>query len=274
MQNSKTIEFWNQHHDVETNQEWIINPSDDSLLQIIISLLDRISADQPCSALEIGCGTSELSKQIYEAMGGNCNFIVTDVSPNCIEVNRERDKEFIGKSNGSFDYKVLDAASSTDQSLKDTHFDVIIDKGCLDTFLFRSERRVQNSLLEIFLNRAHTWMTHYYLIVTPRPKIKILRDFQGFSNIERRVLSNNLADLEGEKNKEKRKKVFLFICSKNRDYRPGKDLAFVDFYQKDATNEIPSVCERCALSFEEFCEGLSPRGKENRRWLGHRRHCR
>ena len=138
---------------------------------------------------------------------------------------------------------------------------------------------MHNDLAEGLLNRVHTWMVKYYLVISPRPKIKVLRDFQGFEKIERIILDDDLADLEGDRCVEndsscpqKKHAVYLFICFKNEDYIPGIGPAFVDCYEKEANNNIETICKSCGLEFDKFCMGL-PNPKRIRQWKGHRQHC-
>lgn len=316
MQRTKTVDFWNEHHQRKTNQEWIVRPSSNTLIQKLIPLLvpivqetrneeieeksngeDNIDKNksQPSLLLEIGCGTSQLGKEIYSLLNRQGRFVITDVSPICIERSKVRDKKLIQESNGNFNYQVLDAASCTDTSLDGHLFHLLLDKGCLDTFLFRSERKVQNILVENLLNRVHAWMIQYYLVISPRSKIKTLRDFQGFKNVERFILDDDLADLEGVKEaesglegkmtmdelstinttpvSEEQKQVYLFICTKNNDYVPGVGAAFVDCYEKNANEDLELTCRSCTLLFDNFCLGL-PMKKRVRQWKGHRLHCK
>jgi len=155
---------------------------------------------------------------------------------------------------------------------------LIYPPGCLDTFLFRSERRMHYILAENLLNRIHSWMIKYYLVISPRSKIKVLRDFQGFEKIERYTLDDNLANLETNNSKKevncssKQKQVYLYICSKNNDYIPGIGPAFVDCYEKKANDELETTCQFCGMHFDDFCKGLSST-KRIRQWKGHRDHC-
>ena len=256
--------------------------------------MSSTSSSQLSLLLEIGCGTSQLGKEIYTLLNRKGRFVITDVSPICIERSKIRDERLIHESNGNFNYQVLDAASCTDTSLDGHCFHLVLDKGCLDTFLFRSERKVQNILVENLLNRVHTWMIQWYVVISPRSKIKALRDFQGFEKVERFILNDDLADLEGEEDadlgsgkemtrdsvttnnttvSEEQKQMYLFICTKNNDYVPGVGAAFVDCYEKTANEDIESICRSCALQFDKFCLGL-PMKKRIRQWKGHRLHCK
>lgn len=130
MQGKKTVEFWNQYHQQKTNQEWIVNPSSTTLLNIILSLSQEDQGNnQSLSMLEIGCGTSELGKEIYNLTNQRGRFVITDISPICIETNMRRDEELIIQSKGNFTYKILDAASNNDTTLNGHQFSLVLDKG-------------------------------------------------------------------------------------------------------------------------------------------------
>ena len=382
MQRSQTVEFWNQHHERQRNQEWIVHPSSNSLIQkivpLLLDLIEQRSKDgakdrtkrgdgeggdgddgddddshggpdedlhqdhherqqqqqqqQPTTTLnvlEIGCGTSQFSKEIFTALGkkkknknAHFHFVVTDVSQVCIDSNRKRDAVFLQESCGRFHYQVLDAVSckstrdnkdedenkdenkDEDASLsiiKNGHFDVVLDKGCLDTFLFRSARNVHDSLTTSLMNRIVSWLGNndgngndngngnekYYIVCSPRPKIKALRDFQGWNKIERFIVNDELADLEGIDDESQdntstttstttsTRQVYLFICSKNDNYTPGEGPAFVDVYQKEADSHPETTCRICGLTLKEFANGLSLHNKKLlRQWKGHRLHCK
>ena len=125
--------------------------------------------------LEIGCGTSVLSRElcryIQTAMSSlslksssstttatrkmqKYEFWVTDVSAICIRQNHIRDQEWLDEINKNttttFEYKVLNA-SDQHQKLDNT-FDLIIVKGCFDTLLFviRKAVMVEKTLQEQF----------------------------------------------------------------------------------------------------------------------------
>lgn len=141
---------------------------------------------------------------------------------------------------------------------------------------------MHNALAESLLNRIHKWMIKYYLVISPRSKIKVLRDFQGFEKVERYIVDDDLADLEGSSDstntdsstiiKQQQQQVYLFVCSKNVNYEPGVGPAFVDCYEKEANDNTEAICKSCGARFENFSKGL-PFTKRIRQWKGHRLHC-
>ncbi len=287
MQKKQTIEFWDRHHEKVLNQEWIVHPSSTSLHEYIIPLLcddvvvnNNNNLKEDLTLLEIGCGTSRLAMEIYELIEKKGKFFVTDVSEVCIQANKVRDKELIEKSNGKFNYEVFDVVSNSDDiPFGGEKFNCILDKGCLDTFLFRSETRIQTKLVEKLLNKIHSLLRvkGKYIVITPRPKPKVIRNFRGFHKIQRYILNDNIADLDGnmsrDKNKGKAQKVFMFVCLKNDNYSVESEKAFVDHYDESANHDFVGVCEHCGIDFDEFCTGLKLT-KRVRQWKGHRIHCK
>lgn len=292
MQKKETVKFWDQHHEQVGNQEWIVEPTSNSLHRFLIPVLSptfKVCSDgdesehvipEDIALLEIGCGTSQFAKEIYTLIGKRGTFIATDVSEICIQSNQVRDEELILQSNGQFSYQIFDAVSDSNEiPFNGQTFDIILDKGCLDTFLFRSETRIQDKLTETLLNRIHSMLkpNGKYIVITPRPKSKILRDFEGFQTVQRYVINDNLADLDGNKNNNlnpsKDQQVYMFICSRKNNYVAGDGLAFVDEYDKTANDDFESVCKICGIEFDQFYPGLKVM-KRLRRWKGHRIHCK
>ena len=188
MQNEKTIEFWNEYHQRDDDKEWILRPSEQLLDRIMSSVRDIACP----KVLEIGCGTSQLARCLYEWQGtGAASFVVTDVSPVCIQINQTRDAAILSDR---FEYQVLNALEPVDAPFH-RKFDVVLDKGCLDTFLYRSSKGSQ--LVPKLLGNVCNWLSDAgrYLVLTPRPKISVLRDYPGFSSVQRVILDDSNATL-------------------------------------------------------------------------------
>ena len=156
----------------------------------------------------------------------------TDVSEICVKINQQRDHHLIEKlesSNGDdshfddiLEYRVLnilqeeqrqqqqqgdnekeeiacshsgDDADETKKQERQEGWDVILDKGCLDTFLFRSRQRGENgvytNLLQSVLDNIHRLLNDQhsvYIQITPRAKIRAVRDYAGFQSVHRHAL--------------------------------------------------------------------------------------
>jgi len=259
MQRERTIEFWNNFHQLDDHKEWILLPTD-QLLDRLLSYVEN-SSHHPM-ILEVGCGTSQLSRCLYERDNYTASFVVTDVSPVCIEINRKRDAAMLSDR---FNYQVLNALEPEVSSLNQK-FNFVLDKGCLDTFLFRSSKG--SHLVTKLLNNVLQWLLDdgQYLVLTPRPKIAILRDFPGFETVQRVVLDDSnatLGDLDGAT--AGKQVVYLHICTKRNSYITH-DTA------NDDEQQIPQQCDKCGMTFDEFRRNET-HVKIERRWTGHRVHC-
>ena len=278
MQGDKTIQFWEDYHDKNEAEEWISRPGDELNQMILDQIYSRNEnkANQKFgfrkrvfSILEIGCGTSTLIrdlKKFIEERHPTVEVVAygTDVSEVCITSNRKRDDvcarptsttasendnddggnriDETKKPRGLLKYEVLDVLHG-EPSLKD--WDLIIDKGCLDTFLFRSRTRSTSypESLRTLLDKIHGWLTtesisncvstddckqhgaldvdmnqqrqqptstpSVYICITPRQKFKILRDYAGFSSVKRYPLPKTYrSKLEKKKNIKRDKEGF------------------------------------------------------------------
>ena len=311
MQKDKTIQFWDDYHDENDSKEWISTPGEELLAMIF----DQICNDgkesvfqQQCgsarlcfSVLEIGCGTSTLArdlKRYIEERNPMIDVIAcgTDVSTVCIEINTKRDccdappnsstdsndgVDMGSRSRGSLWYEVLNALDG-EPSRK--NWDLIIDKGCLDTFLFRSRSRGSKNknypeCLRILLDNVHGWQgkdatageaaatddddqlvaartsqtddnnitddesstgeqaqppgrtKSVYLCITPRRKLKAIKDYTGFSSVERYTLPKSCESTLESKNYSSNgdkdaSKSYMYVCTKNDDYEVGVSMPF------------------------------------------------
>ncbi len=290
-------------------------------------ILDQICIDgkvtnnerQSFSILEIGCGTSTLVRDLKRYIEERHPMIDvhacgTDVSKICIDINTKRDCSDIQTNivideningldkqiqpRGSLWYEVLNAL---DGEPSQRNWDLIIDKGCLDTFLFRSRSRGSRNknypeCLRILLDNVHGWQGSreaagdaastdndeqptttktsqadgnntvddiietskrkeslrktgsVYLCMTPRPKLKAVRDYAGFCSVKRCTLPKNCQSTLESKNYVAKKiegaiegrsgdgvKVrkksdsslgYMYVCTRNDDYQVGITMPF------------------------------------------------
>lgn len=357
MQRDKTIQFWDDYHDENDADEWISKPGEE-LLEMIIDQIqigdkddEKFISQRGCvSVLEIGCGTSTLVRDLKEYIEKKNPMVDviacgTDVSKVCIDANTKRDctkehgDEIRSDSRGSLWYEVLNVLNDSNPSRQ--NWDLIIDKGCLDTFLFRSRQRgIQNKnypkALRILLDNIHRWQGNtsiteptnidhqkiredvdekrtnpqvplrrerpgVYICITPRPKLKAVRDYAGFSSVRRYKLPKYYgATLESKGNngnKEERFETgrveksndggspgFVFVCTRNDEYEVGVSIPFPSASSSSSGqgNQNPpndtSKCSRCEQTYLEFRTkgGLECRGEAycSRKWKSHIVHCK
>jgi rubredoxin len=262
--------YWNQDQDQDHRHTSNIQVNNnDALTNDIVK-----NNDEMIKLLEIGCGTSTLVRDMkihientyyYPRIIKKVIACGTDVSQVCIDVNQQRD----GHNSGDLWYEVLNclednngnddngeqlsSLSSSSSLLSSSSFhhrgnwDLIIDKGCLDTFMFRSKKQGTNRIypesVRKLLDNIHGWLSSSmkssssssslstslslsssddggerlekeeeevvvrnrrvgcYIFISPRSKVKAVRDYAGFSSVRRYPLPGNYrAELEGKKN--------------------------------------------------------------------------
>jgi hypothetical protein len=306
MQSEATLKFWDDFYEKQKQstedptKEWILKPTPDLLEQLVCHLPQRRSH---LRVLEIGCGTSSLARELWlsflqqrnesddSSQESNIYLLATDVSEVCIHQCQERDASLLrddtSNSDSGLEYGVLNAAESHPEM--QGKFDVIIDKGCLDTFLFRTKQRGSGQkpygqLIRTVLDNIHSWLrssstdnpddSGVYLILTPRAKLKSARDYLGFSSFERHLLDvTNMSrgDLEGDDDDER---IFLYKCRKNTLYSPSCTEAFGIDNRPIADQD---TCQTCMLTFVDFRKGEELLGRGEAFWFrqfkGHCSHC-
>lgn len=331
----------------DCQKEWIVQHDSTIILELLKSNLSCFKKKEEeedeiisRNIVEIGCGTSCLSRSLihYLVNGStiqntnsnihnttnkdtiqNFNFKITatDVSSVCIEQNRRRDQTFINDIKPhTLEYQVFDVIAANSitpgkSELEKSSVDMVLDKGCLDTFLFRggSYRKDEYSHHPLLTKLLHN--IHYilkkddcskYIVISPRSKIKALRDFKGFCKIERVKLrtssdgQSNMcvqsADLEHANRQEQMRNntnninteskadyVYVYICTVNSNYGPTDHIApYKNEYCHISLLPDSSKCKKCNISFGKFraFEDVNHRGKLfwARRWKAHCIHCK
>ena len=304
------------------------------------------------SMLEIGCGTSIFGLTLWEYLLKQSSLSVsslssslhtpsfiyhaTDVSPVCIQQNRLRDDSRIVHTlqqtivhkddchHHSFQYNHLDILHPHDSSTRQLgtkQYQFIIDKGCLDTFLFRTKSKLtscSSTLEEEEDNhvdqkeKTYNLMTHLlhnihslliddndhtycgkYIIFSARSKIKPIRDFNGFSSVQKIKLDASsgvsFGDLDGMGRNhlnDHTHAVYMYICTKNCNYRVETSNVFSSLSNHTSsttstdttTTDDDESCKQCQISFHDFRNGedMVYKGKKYwyRRWKGHLLHCK
>ncbi|KAI8824646.1 hypothetical protein BJ741DRAFT_633301 [Chytriomyces cf. hyalinus JEL632] len=120
--------FWDERFEKEERFEWL------SDARAIVDNCTRIAAGDPVSLLHVGCGTSQLSNALREAMP-TAIIANIDYSPLALERGRRMETEQFGSSAMRWmtadllDSNSLLGAVSKECSLP---FDIIVEKSCAD----------------------------------------------------------------------------------------------------------------------------------------------
>jgi len=283
-------------HQSNDDLEWIV-PNCPTVLNTTLSLFPRdILTNDSINVLEIGCGVSQLSSSLLQRLldkntthdmhKHGYNFVSTDVSPVCIEQNRKRDDYYISSlktTSISLTYNVLDILDESVIRQYNQQYNVVLDKGTLDTFLFRSKRTKKGSstyppILAGLLNNIHSLLRSggCYIIISPRGKIKSVRDFCGFSSVRRVVIDTKALDGGVLVKQQSKSEVYIYQCIKNDSYNPEIDKPYRDTL--DCKLDDEAKCNNCTITFREFRgnEKVEDKGEVVfiRRWKNHMMHCK
>jgi SAM-dependent methyltransferase len=237
MQKEKTLQFWDDFYrtvEKEEAKEWIIQPSDSLFRCMLDSFQLRNGRDgeneeelerQTFKVLEIGCGTSLLSEALckYWEHHEPCrtlHVVASDVSQVCIEQQQKLQSRYCQNDNNMaiLEYQVLNITETHIELA--SQYDLILDKGCLDTCLFRSKNT--ETWIDIVIQNLHSWLKPHgsYTIITPRSKIKHVRDYPGF-DVTRKILTaeefghGDLEPRSGNKQNqsfEKEQSQYMYVC--------------------------------------------------------------
>eukprot|EP00520_Triparma_pacifica_P009509 CAMPEP_0118660324 /NCGR_PEP_ID=MMETSP0785-20121206/15611_1 /TAXON_ID=91992 /ORGANISM="Bolidomonas pacifica, Strain CCMP 1866" /LENGTH=693 /DNA_ID=CAMNT_0006553541 /DNA_START=97 /DNA_END=2175 /DNA_ORIENTATION=+ len=248
----KSGKFWEEYHKENPEVDWITSPK--NIIEHMIGQNDR-------SVLEVGCGTSELSKEMAVKFKES-TFTATDVSPAAVKTcsSRHGDVE-------NLKYEVLDLLG--DNIEEKGKWGVVVDKGCLDTFMFRSPANERLSHVTKALDNVHTLLSPggRYVLVSPRANLQArfggvgwrIKDWKGWESVTRRRVKCQEVCLEGRTGVGD---VFIYTCvrkdSYNRNAEGGK------FKEQD---EGPPVCPGCGKE-----RGVRI-GRGFRQWRNHVAHC-
>lgn len=353
------------------SKEWILRDSP-LLLKSIHSVLNSIATFTGSSTteikrapiienqqhiLEIGCGTSRLSRSVLEYVRSIDNtkqsssplsyhIIASDVSEVCLRMNRIRDRNFpslLNQQQQTQNNQQNDRDSANKTTLKDTlkyialditkdncefnhHYneststdcvrtielpklhDMVLDKGCLDTLLFRrstchehNSTHSHSPLVTNLLNNVHSILKPnggVYFLITPRSKLKSVRDFSGFRSVTIEQLSHDKGDTKIEQDNnpgiemgdlelthtnmhrntpESQQCAYIYTCIRNDRYQIEKHSPYIDKYGIAKLPLDDDICLKCGISFIKFRSGENVQGRGrafwSRRWRGHGLHC-
>lgn len=311
------VDFWDDFYANETGDdaadtEWIVQPTESLFDQIFLHIPHPQSqSPSPCSCdiLEIGCGTSTLARDLLHYLVSTASsnnqpsacrisMTATDVSEHAILQNQRRDDDETLEQPAELQSHHSSPRTTTDTPTAVHYqvwnvvddspsivfeqmaaFDVVLDKGCLDTILFRTDKRRVEAVAAGFLNHVHQAMrsddSSVYLVITPRRKHVLLQSYQGFISVQRHVLADSApAELYLA---ARHKQSYLYVCRKRIDYQSNVGEAIVALPRSNggadaATADKPSdSCPSCSMLERDFvCRGNDRR----RAWAGHCKHCK
>ncbi|GMH49931.1 hypothetical protein TrRE_jg13463 [Triparma retinervis] len=221
----KSKVFWEEYHKKNPSVDWITTPA---------NIIEHMVGEGDQNVLEVGCGTSSLSKEIASRFK-NVNITATDVSLSAVSTCASRHS---GVPNLA--YSVLDLLAPP-PSLGS--WDVVVDKGCLDTFMFRSPAQSRLEHVTRALDNVHDLLKPggRYVVVSPRANLQArlggvgwrLKDWRGWKTVSRRKVKCEVT-LEGRTGTGD---VFVYTCVREDSYDPRE--GGEKFKEQD---EGPEVC--------------------------------
>jgi len=124
--------YWDKRYETEEHYEWIVGYAE--LKDIIV----RVCASKSARILNLGCGTSRISEDMYD--DGYTNIVNTDISETVINKMRARNVDRPG-----MEWLVEDALDMA--GLADGTFDLVLDKSTLDALAHTQKAAVLAKLM-------------------------------------------------------------------------------------------------------------------------------
>lgn len=244
----KAQRFWDSKHAADGAKEWIAQT--DTLLP---HMLPHMPLDG--AILEIGAGTSALSLLIAQALPA-ATVVATDVSPLAVQQMAST------HSAPNLTFAVLDALDATSMAMQAAAvqaaqpetkpgWSVVVDKGCLDTFLFRYGTSVNP--VPLLLSAIHQALRcdGVYIICTPRRRIKELAAHGGF------CVTRIALPADGEVHGELQ-----------------SNGCFVHLARKVAIRQVEAVPPSCSSCGQLYPVGTQPGSRQERKFVNHLLHCK
>jgi hypothetical protein len=243
----KTIQFWDDQHgqDAAFQKEWIYTSSDQLFHLIFDPLvaqrLHRESENDGSNnrqntttihVLEIGCGTSTLASDLCEFWNRTfsesspflrVNIVATDAIRVCIEQQRARKNQYPDQCRYEV-WNVLEAPQPAEQQQQQWQyfFDVVLDKGCVDTILFRAKKGAELAKLALAniknclrLGSTSSTAVSRYCVITSRKKY---RKYLSVVFLEHHISSQRLdmsqkGDATIVTQERNGDRVYLYVCT-------------------------------------------------------------
>ena len=183
----------------------------------------KVSKDHPI--LHVGCGNSTLAEDMYK--DGYRNHRCVDIVEQVIAQMAKRSAE----SRPEIKYEVMDITDNAFRSHMDSEFQLIIDKGCLDTVVCGTgvSENVSTMLGNIWGSLSDTGYFVIFSYGTPEERLSLLDSIDKKFQVKVMVLKKNSLEvaLEGGEydldaqdyveGKHYENCYFVYICQKAKE---------------------------------------------------------
>jgi len=256
--------------------EWLLNVTSASFS--ISSILSPIRT-RPKRILELGCGDSGLGEMLFEHFNSENDPSAAPASVTCLDISSSAIRKLTEKKESrlcprnplaseNLVYMVGNALSLPPSF--ESSFDLVIDKGCLDTFKFRSKTNVGESLEQRVISEILSALKPggCYICVSARRRIVSLKVQVGgvWEMGERSMIGSQGGKREsggGACDADSDRKEIAWIHYRHKSYKS------IPLLPND--DGIPDLCPTCGEAWVE--EGGGKREKRRRKWGNHVKWC-
>ena len=214
------LEYWIKRYEEQKGKtyEWIEN------YQSLKPIIDNLNLDKNSKILNIGCGNSKFSEELYD--NGYINNFNIDYCENVIEFMKLRNINI----RKNIVFEVMNAEKT---SYINDYFDCIFDKGTFDSILSCKNSLTHIAKLTYEISRILKIGGIYFLISTGRPENRL--DFLNNPH-----LSFNIKYICISKIENGREIIhYIYICTKNQN--ANEKLKNFDFFIKELEEDESDI---------------------------------
>lgn len=175
--------FWNEAHGGSDSRkakipdDWILSSSQTVNIfeKLILTSWQKLaSGNKPIKVLVAGCGTSDLSVDLFNKYPNILDITSIDISDVAISSMKHKHPKM--------KFLKVDCCKLKEY-FKDEKFNVVIDKGTADTLLFRIKRsKSRDKISQYFDGVKHILHENgHFLVITPRKKMYKLSEMFAFT---------------------------------------------------------------------------------------------
>ena len=192
------VEYWIKRYEEQKgkNYEWIEN------YQSLKPIIDNLNLDKNSKILNIGCGNSKFSEELYD--NGYINNFNIDYCENVIEFMKLRNVNI----RKNIVFEVMNAEKT---SYINDYFDCVFDKGTFDSILSCKNSLTHIAKLTYEISRILKIGGIYFLISTGKPENRL--DFLSNPHLSFDIKYIGISRIENDREIIH----YIYICTKNQN---------------------------------------------------------